>query len=190
MRALGMLSREQLLKRASMEARSGEHVVFGVGLPLANGLTRFDARRSVDVFRVDVVCVSALEVSAKGDVVARFAASELDPVELESNEVENGRDELGSAARLEAVLQLDAGRRIAVLPHLGPNGSSNLVVECRTPVTRRAWAHRIITDLAVIDVRPEGLCIRELAPGVSARQVQAHSEARLFAEPGLRFMEL
>ena len=49
--------------------------------------------------------------------------------------------------------------------------------------------HRIITDLAVIDVTPDGLVLREVAPGVSAREVQERTEPTLIVAPALREME-
>jgi 3-oxoacid CoA-transferase subunit B len=45
--------------------------------------------------------------------------------------------------------------------------------------------HRIITDLAVIDVTPEGLVLKEVAPGVSARDIQERTEPTLKVAPEL-----
>jgi acyl CoA:acetate/3-ketoacid CoA transferase beta subunit len=54
----------------------------------------------------------------------------------------------------------------------------------------KAVLHRILTDLAVMDVTPDGLLLLELAPGVSAREVQEKTEAKLVAAPGLAHMPL
>ena len=48
--------------------------------------------------------------------------------------------------------------------------------------------HRIITDLAVLDVTPEGLILKELAPGVSARDVQERTEPTVKVPPDLTEM--
>jgi 3-oxoacid CoA-transferase subunit B len=48
--------------------------------------------------------------------------------------------------------------------------------------------HQIITELASIDVTPEGLVLREVAPGVSAREIQEKTEPRLLVGPDLREM--
>jgi 3-oxoacid CoA-transferase subunit B len=46
----------------------------------------------------------------------------------------------------------------------------------------------VVTELAAIDVTPEGLILREVAPGVSARDVQDHTEPTLKIDPDLREM--
>jgi 3-oxoacid CoA-transferase subunit B len=50
--------------------------------------------------------------------------------------------------------------------------------------------HRIITDFAVIDLTPDGLVLREVAPGVSAREIQEKTEPTLMVPPDLAAIEL
>ncbi len=59
---------------------------------------------------------------------------------------------------------------------------------CRSP--GRGVVHRIITDLACIDVTDEGLVLREVAPGVSAREVQEKTEPTLKVAPDLATMKV
>ncbi len=59
-----------------------------------------------------------------------------------------------------------------------------------TSLTAPACVDLIVTDLAVIEVRPEGLLLTEVAPGVDAAFVQARTEAELRLSPGLRQMDL
>lgn len=80
-----------------------------------------------------------------------------------------------------------AARIVAVLTARRPDGSAALV-EALPEGDRPLRADRWITDLAVIDVTPEGLIVRELAPGVTARQVQEATTVPLVAAPGLREM--
>jgi 3-oxoacid CoA-transferase subunit B len=76
------------------------------------------------------------------------------------------------------------------MDHAAKNGAPKILKECALPLTGRAVVHRIITDLAVIDVTAEGLVLRELAPGVSARDVQERTEPTLRVPPDVTEMRL
>jgi 3-oxoacid CoA-transferase subunit B len=87
-------------------------------------------------------------------------------------------------------LVVGAKRCVIIMEHVSKNGAPKIVNECSLPLTGRGVVDRIITDLAVIDVTDEGLILRELAPGVSAKDVQAQTEPELRAGPDLTEMKL
>ena len=72
-----------------------------------------------------------------------------------------------------------AKRVIVMMEHVSKEGDAKIVNQCSLPLTGRACVQRIITDLAVIDVEPEGLVLVELAPGISVEDVRAATEAPL-----------
>jgi len=76
-------------------------------------------------------------------------------------------------------LAIGAKRVFVVMEHAGKSGVHKILRECSYPLTGVRCVSRIYTDLAVIDVRKEGLTVIELAPGVSREQLQESTGARL-----------
>ena len=72
-----------------------------------------------------------------------------------------------------------AKRVIIMMEHVAKGDDKKIVVKCTLPLTAVGAVHRIITDLAVIDVTPAGLELRERAPGVSVEEIQSKTGPKL-----------
>ena len=117
---------------------------------------------------IDVTVLGALQVSAKGDL-----ANWMLP--------ERGVGNVGGAMDLAA----GAKRVIVAMEHTDRAGNSKVVQECSYPLTGKACVHLIVTDIAVMEVVPAGLLLREVAPGWSPEEVQAQTDAALIVSPNL-----
>ncbi|NCQ60718.1 MAG: 3-oxoacid CoA-transferase subunit B [Myxococcales bacterium] len=131
------------------------------------GGSTFDSATSFSMIRgghVDLAILGAMQVAQNGDL-ANWAIP--------------GGKTLG----IGGAMDLAAGaRRILVLTsHVTKDGEAKLVKECSFPLTAARVVQRIITDLAVIDVTPEGFRLVELAPGVELDQVRAGMDAELLS---------
>ena len=75
-----------------------------------------------------------------------------------------------------------AKRVVVTMLHTDKSGASKILRECTLPLTGRKVVHRIITDLAVLDVAPDGLKLIERAPGVTIDEIVKSTQAELVIE--------
>jgi 3-oxoacid CoA-transferase subunit B len=145
----------------------------------APGSVYFDICESFAMIRgghIDVTVMGAFQVNEKGDF-----ASWLNP-----SRGLNGIGNVGGSMDLA----LGAKKLFIAMEHTANNGSPKIVRELTYPATARKKVHKIFTDLAVIEITPEGLLLKEIFPGLSVQDIQSVTEPKLLIAPDLKEIEL
>ena len=139
------------------------------------GMSVFDHAASFAMIRgghIDVAVLGGLQVSERGDL-ANWRAP-------------------GKSGGMGGAMDLAAGARrvIITMTHTTKDGKPKVVKQCTYPLTARECVDLIVTDLAVVKVTPNGLVLKEIAPGWTAEEIQELTEAQLRIAPDLSEISL
>jgi 3-oxoacid CoA-transferase subunit B len=140
------------------------------------GSAFFDSAMSFGMIRagkVDLTVLGAMEVSETGDI---------------ANWKIPGKMVKGMGGAMDLVAS--AKNIIVAMVHSNPRGESKLLPACSLPLTGVRCVKKIVSDLAVLDITPQGFQLLERAPGVSVDEIKAKTAGKLIVEgdiPEMRF---
>ena len=158
--------------------------------PLA-GMSFLSHDESFNIIRgghVDISVLGALEVSERGDL-ANWIVGNVSHFEGDLTDwIKSGKNPPGLGGAMD--LAVGAKKIIVAMLHSTKDGRPKIVKECRFDLTGKRCVSLIITDIAVIEVTPEGGVLKEIASGFTPEDVQAETEPKLIVSEDLKEISL
>ena len=140
------------------------------------GASFFDSAMSFGMIRgkhVDLTILGAMEVAQNGDI---------------ANWKIPGKMVKGMGGAMDLVAS--AENIIVAMMHTNRKGESKLLPHCTLPLTGVGCVKKVVTDLAVMDLVPEGFLLREYAPGVSIEEIQKKTAGKIIIPADVNVMQI
>ena len=154
------------LGRTPVSENTDKNLTDAGGCPasIKPGGSFFDSATSFAIIRgghVDITVLGALQVDEKGNLANWMIPGKMAP---------------GMGGAMDLV---NGARRVIVAMEHTIKGTPKILKQCTLPLTAANQVNLIVTEMAVIEVTPLGLLLKELGPGITLEQVQAATEAQL-----------
>lgn len=138
------------------------------------GASFFNSADSFAMIRgghVDLTVLGAMEVDQTGNI---------------ANWMVPGKMVKGMGGAMDLVA--GARRVIVAMQHRDKAGNSKILKKCTLPLTGEKCIHRVVTDMAVLELGPKGFVLKEFAPGLSVEEVKSATDADLIVDPEVKPM--
>lgn len=168
----GLLGMGPFPKKSKVDAdliNAGKQTVTYV--PGASFFSSADSFAMIRGGHVNLTVLGAMEVDQEGNI---------------ANWMVPGKMVKGMGGAMDLVAS--AQRVIVAMQHCDKNGASKILRKCTLPITGLNCIHRVVTDMAVMDVGPEGFTLIETAPGFTVKDIQNATEAELKISPSCNTM--
>lgn len=136
----------------------------------------FDSAESFGMIRagkIDLTVLGAMEVSDRGDI---------------ANWKIPGKMVKGMGGAMDLVAS--AQNIIVAMMHTNPKGESKLLPRCQLPLTGVRCVKKVVTELAALDITPDGFLLKERAPGVTVEEIVSKTAGRLLVPDHVPEMKL